>query len=87
MKKMFFLIMLSVSVFFMASTVFAAFDTSVNLIEYNPGFEDGGNDWNTGGGTIDNTQASEGVQSAVLTSDGSGGRDWRSNGYYNVTPG
>ena len=55
MEKMRFLMILSMSAFFMASTVFAAFDTSVNLIEYNPDFEDGGNDWNTGGGQIIDT--------------------------------
>ena len=32
MKKMRFLMILSMSAFFMASTVFEAFDTSVNLI-------------------------------------------------------
>lgn len=75
------------AVFNNSNLVFAGYDDTVNLVETNPGFESGGNGWNTGGGSIDNTQATEGVRSAKLTSDGSGGCDWRSNGYYNVTPG
>ena len=71
-----------------SSIGFAAFNDSVNLVEVNPGFEDGSQGWNTGGGTIDDTEASEGFQSGKLESTGSGNsRDWRSQGYFNITPG
>ena len=70
-----------------AATGFAAFETSVNLITNNPGFESGQDGWFTGGGTIDNTEASEGSASAKLVSTGAGNNgDWRSQGY-TVTPG
>ena len=59
-----------------------------NLITINPGFESGQDGWFTGGGTIDNTEASEGSASAKLVSTGSGNNgDWRSQAYYTVTPG
>ena len=80
--------LLSGFTFVFAATGFAAFDTSINLIATNPGFESGQDGWFTGGGTIDNTEASEGSASAKLVSTGAGNNgDWRSQKYYTVTPG
>ena len=69
------------------SIVQAEYDEGVNLIEVNPGFENGTSGWFTGGGAID-TAASEGYYSGVLVSAGSGNqKDWRSQGYSNISSG
>ncbi len=69
-----------------SSAGFGAFNNTVNLISVNPGFEEGGQGWYTGGGTIDDTEASEGTHSAKQETDGSS-RDWRSQGYSDITIG
>ena len=87
MKKMGFLMILSISAFFMVSTGFAAFDTSVDLM-INGDFEDGGNDWNTGGGSIvaDNGPSLPGTSCGELDNVAdSGNRDYRSDQFDIVT--
>ncbi len=70
------------------SSAHADYDDSVNLVEINPGFESGSQGWYTGGGVVDDSEASEGVRSGKLVSTGIGNhRDWRSQGYVNIESG
>ena len=69
-----------------SSSIYAAFDSSINLITENPDFENGGSGWYTGGGTIDDTEAYSGSYSAKQETAGDG-RDWRSRSYETIVPG
>ncbi|MEN6307323.1 MAG: GxGYxYP domain-containing protein [Anaerohalosphaeraceae bacterium] len=69
------------------SLLAAAWDTTVNYVTSNPGFEAGTTGWYTARGVLDNTIYSEGTQSGKLSAPGGEHCDWRSQGYASIEEG
>ncbi|MBN1124052.1 MAG: hypothetical protein JXA82_03530, partial [Sedimentisphaerales bacterium] len=76
-------------VLFLGSVSFlvAGWDTTVNYVTTNPGFEEGTSGWYTARGIVDSTIFSEGVQSGKLPAPNGERCDWRSQGYSSIVEG